>query len=167
MRRRFTTRATVAILCCFALALLVPASAVAGGSCYTFNDSERSFAKKTNAARVNAGKAKLKLDPHLSKVAIKHTREMASKDLLFHTPSTKLGNRVTNWIMLGENVGYGGSVKTVQKAFMNSAGHKANILNGSYKYFGIGVVKSDGVVWVTVIFEAKSDPGTTLKMPSC
>lgn len=167
MRRSLATRTAALVLSVCTVGLLLPAAALAGGSCYTFNDSERAFADKTNAARANAGKPKLVLDPHLSKVAMKHTREMTSKNRLFHTPSDKLGRRVTNWSRLGENVGYGSSVDSLQKAFMGSSGHRANILSGSYKYVGVGTAKRNGVLWVTVIFEGKSNPGTTLKMPTC
>jgi uncharacterized protein YkwD len=34
-------------------------------------------------------------------------------------------------------------------AWMNSSGHRANILNGSYRYLGVGVhVATDGPWWV-------------------
>jgi uncharacterized protein YkwD len=167
LRRSMAPRTAALVLCCLVLTAMVPTGAVAGSSCYKFSDSEQAFAKKTNAARRDAGKPKLTLDPHLSKVATKHTRAMRSKNKLFHTPSDKLARRVTNWTMLGENVGYGGSVSSLQKAFMSSSGHRANILDGSYKYLGVGTAKRNGVLWVTVIFESKSNPGTTLNMPSC
>jgi hypothetical protein len=31
----------------------------------------------------------------------------------------------------------------------------------------VGVKKADGRMWVTVIFEARENPGTRLAMPSC
>jgi uncharacterized protein YkwD len=50
---------------------------------------------------------------------------------------------------------------------MKSDDHRANILKGKYRYFGIGHKKSGGWLWVTVVFESRKDPGTTLSMPSC
>ena len=90
---------------------------------------------------------------------------MAYKYTLFH--STSLGSLVTRWKTLGENVGYAGSVKKVHRAFMNSAGHRANILRSAYRHIGVGVVKKGGRIWATVVFESRRNPGTTLKMPSC
>lgn len=135
--------------------------------CWTYKDSERGFARKMNKARANNGLAKLSLDPELSKAARVHTNEMIRKDELYHTTSSDLRERVTNWIILGENVGVGGSVRSLHKAFMNSPGHRDNILNLTYKHVGVGVRVVDGRMWVTVIFEAITDPGTTLRMPRC
>ena len=48
---------------------------------------------------------------------------------------------------------------------MQSPEHRANILYAPYRYVGIGVkVQSNGRMWVTVNFEEKRDPGTTLRM---
>ena len=40
----------------------------------------------------------------------------------------------------GENIAGNSSNSAAVKAWMNSAGHKANILNGNFNYTGIGVV---------------------------
>lgn len=42
----------------------------------------------------------------------------------------------------GENIAGNSSNSAAVTAWMNSSGHKANILNGNYNYTGIGVVKS-------------------------
>jgi uncharacterized protein YkwD len=140
---------------------------LAGKTCWDYRRSERKFARKMNRARVNNGKNRMRMDPHLSRAARKHTREMVGSDQLFHTPSTKLKRRVTNWSVLGENVGVGGDVDSLHQAFMNSPAHKANILYSSFRHVGIGVRERSGRMWVTVIFEATQNPGTRLWMPSC
>ncbi len=57
------------------------------------------------------------------------------------------------WRRLGENVGYGPDVNTIQNALMNSAGHRANILDTGYQYFGIGIyTDASGRLWVTEEF---------------
>jgi len=59
------------------------------------------------------------------------------------------------WRKLGENVGFGSSVDVVQGAFMNSPGHKANILDPSFNNIGIGVtVDGNGRRWVVQEFAA-------------
>lgn len=144
--------------------------AVAGtgdNQCWDYKPAEKGFARKINEARLNAGALKLKLDPELSKAARKHTREMWTIDELHHTPSDKLRHRVTNWTILGENVGVGGTVSSLHQAFMASQGHKDNILYAAFRHVGIGVANRNGRMWVTVIFEAVGDPGTPLPMPTC
>jgi len=147
------------------LALLIPATTAVSASCWSYSGSDKKFAKKINNSRKGAGRGGLKLDPQLSKVAMKQTKTMISKNLLHHTPN--LGKRVTKWNALGENVGYGGGVDSLHKAFMNSPSHKANILNSKFRYVGVGALKAKGFLWVTVVFQATKDPGTTLWMPKC
>jgi uncharacterized protein YkwD len=153
--------------CAAALAATVysapPASA--GGRCWKPKRSEIAFLRKTNKARGSLGK--LRLDPQLSKVARVHTRAMTRRNLLFHSSSSQLSRRVTNWILLGENVGYGSTVASLHRAFMGSPPHRANIRRGRFRHVGIGVRRRHGRMWVTAIFQARSDPGTTLRMQTC
>jgi len=57
---------------------------------------------------------------------------------------------------LGENILVGPSgmsVGAMEAAWMNSAGHRINILNGSFTVAGIGAaVSADGRIWVAVDF---------------
>jgi uncharacterized protein YkwD len=56
----------------------------------------------------------------------------------------------------GENLGINTSVSAAEKAFMNSSGHRANILNSAYTEVGIGVVHSpDGSIYVVQEFIGK------------
>lgn len=152
------------------LTSILPAEiASAGGDngCYKFLRSERGFARKINAARNDGDLGRLHLDPELSKAAKVHTREMVRKEQLYHTPDDKLSRRVTSWTVLGENVGVGGGVRSLHKAFMNSPAHRANVMYSTFRHVGVGVVRKDDQMWVTIIFEAVTNPGTTLSMPSC
>lgn len=145
----------------------VSALGASDNRCWTYKDSERGFARRINSERVLEGVGKLSLDPELSKSALKHTWEMVRNNELYHTPSDKLRRRVTNWTILGENVGVGGTVSSLHEAFMNSPAHRDNVLYNTFAHVGVGVVKKAGRMWVTVIFEAVADPGTTLSMPTC
>ena len=151
-------RYLTAIFASALLASLIPTGA-ASAACYSPNTAERSFARLINVARSSND---LRLDPELSKVAKVHTREMVRANSLHHSTSTQLRNRITNWSSLGENVGVGSSVTSLHQAFMNSSAHKANIVESSFRHVGVGVIKKDGRMWVTVIFEARSDPGSPL-----
>jgi uncharacterized protein YkwD len=166
---QFRSRIIAAGLIAAVALVFTPASTAlaADSTCYEFGGAERAFARKSNRARARRNVARLKLDPELSRVARRQTRRMIAKNLLHHTPSSFLSRSVTNWVTLGENVGVGGSVSSLQRAFMNSSGHRHNILNSSYRYVGIDARRRNGRLWVTVIFEGRRNPGTRLNMPSC
>lgn len=181
VRMKHSMRLTLT-LCIFAAGIVSAPAAAQGGTlealstvavaapdnaCWNYKPAERGFARKINEARIADDLTKLSLDPELSKVARKHTREMWEQDSLHHTDSAVLRRRVTNWTILGENVGVGGDVQSLHQAFMDSPGHRENILLSTFRHVGIGVAQKDGRMWVTVIFEAVTDPGTTLPMPTC
>jgi uncharacterized protein YkwD len=135
--------------------------------CWDPKPAERGFARSTNELRRQAGRTNLQLDAELSQAARKHTREMTSQNLLHHTSTESLKKRVTFWSLLGENVGVGNTVDSLQNAFMDSPGHRENILYTTFRHVGIGTRSAYGRLWVTVLFEARDDPGTTLRMPRC
>ena len=141
------------------------ASTDSKSSCWKTRSKEKAMAKKINKARSKHGDAKVSLDPELSLVARRNSRRMAKKEVLVHT--SNLGGKVTNWKLLGENIGYGVSVGQLHSMFMNSEVHKDNILTDSFRHVGVGMVKKGEYLWVSVVFESKKNPGTTLNMPSC
>lgn len=167
MKKRFAGILAVAMMATLLTPMTATVANAGSSTCWNYKTSEKKFARKANAARGQVGVGKMRIDPELSKVARKHTKEMIRANDLFHSTSEQLRNRVTNWTLLGENVGVGSSVDSLHTAFMNSPAHAANILNASYKYHGVGVIKANGRMWVTVIFSATEDPGTTLSMPRC
>jgi uncharacterized protein YkwD len=134
-------------------------------SCWDPKTSELAFVRKMNRAR--PGWRGLRLDPQLSRVARTHTRAMARRELLFHSSGLQLRRRVTNWTLLGENVGYGATVSSLHRAFMASPPHRANVQRGEFRNVGVGVRRQQGRLWVTVIFQSRANPGTTMSMPSC
>lgn len=161
-----------ALLC----ALVVPSSAASSqdNQCWEYTKAERRFKKKVNAERVSDGLKKLRLDPELSKAARKHTKEMIQANKknpdrgLFHTTSEQFHKRVTNWTIIGENVGYGGSVSSLHVAFMDSPPHAHNVLTATFTNVGVGARRdNNGRMWVTFIFQGTGNPGTTLRMPTC
>lgn len=67
------------------------------------------------------------------------------------------------WQKAGENIGTGFSVESLHDAFMNSAGHLANIV-GDYNRLGVGVVTDEnGRIWVT--FDFLRGPAITAQEP--
>jgi uncharacterized protein YkwD len=56
------------------------------------------------------------------------------------------------WRSLGENVGYGASAAAVEDAYMNSSGHRANILQSKWKYVGVGWAQAGNRVYTVQVF---------------
>ena len=126
--------------------------------------SEAEFLAKINSSRANAGLAPLASKGSLTSYARTHTAAMMDAGEIYHSSSAQLGAAGgTGWDRMGENVGRGQTPSSLHEAFMNSSGHRANIL-GDYNYVGIGTGTKDGYLYVTVIFMKKgssSAPATT------
>ena len=137
-----------------ALVGLVAASAAADSG------SEQGFLSAINSTRASAGLGSLKMDGGLQSHARKHTADMIAANDLYHSSSGELrGAAGSGWSKLGENVGRGGSVSSLHRAFLDSPSHRANIL-GDYNYVGIGTGTRDGVLYVTVVFMKKGSTST-------
>lgn len=104
-----------------------------------------SILKLVNSERSKAGCSPLKLNAKLTKAAQDHSEDMAAHHNMSHTGSdgSDPGQRITragyNWSAYGENVAYGySSAASVMKGWMDSPGHKRNILDCSFKELGVG-----------------------------
>ncbi|MEJ7582567.1 MAG: CAP domain-containing protein [Acidimicrobiales bacterium] len=56
------------------------------------------------------------------------------------------------WRGLAENVGYGGSIVSVEEAYMSSAPHRANILNTAWEHAAVGVARNGSRVFTVQVF---------------
>ena len=130
------------------LAAFVTGAATAGPAGAT--TVEDTFTAKLNYARASRGIPRLTVRSALVSVARAQAHRMADRNVLYHNPN--LTTDVTNWRWVGENVGYGPDALTVHVAFMQSAPHRANILDRDYTEVGIGAVVVDGRVWVAEVF---------------
>lgn len=99
-----------------------------------------------NAQRALVGVAPVTISPALNAAAQGHSNYQASITLMTHDgPSGNgAGTRITNagfvWRAWGENVAFGQSnCATVITAWMNSPGHRNNMLNPAFTHIGIGV----------------------------
>jgi uncharacterized protein YkwD len=106
----------------------------------------------TNEDRADRDRDELRLNDRLSRYARRHSREMAERGELFHTPDLADKLRGTGWSIGAENVGTGRSLDALEDAFMASRPHRKNILWAGFERTAIGVVESGGSFWVTVIF---------------
>lgn len=101
-----------------------------------------------NAERAKAGCSALTPNATLTKVAQAHSADMAAHQNMSHTGSdgSSPGDRLTSagysWSAYGENVAYGYSTpEQVMAGWMASPGHRANILNCSFKEIGVGLAQ--------------------------
>jgi peptidoglycan hydrolase-like protein with peptidoglycan-binding domain len=112
--------------------------------------AEDGLTARLNGARSDQGLPSLATRSDLVTVARAQAARMADSGTLYHNPN--LTTDVTNWRWVGENVGYGPDALTVHVAFMQSAPHRANILDRDYTEIGIGAVVVNGRVWVAEVF---------------
>ena len=149
--------------------LLVATLAVLGLDTSAVAD-EGGFLSAINNTRASHGLGALTMDSGLRSYARKHTQAMMDADGIFHSSSSALRKAAgSGWTKIGENVGRGNTVSSLHQAFMDSPGHRANILGAEYNYVGIGTGTKDGVLYVTVVFlarEQSTTTTTTTKAPS-
>jgi len=148
--RRLLARVLVALL---GIALFSPAlSAISARAAHADTASEESqFIALTNQLRAAKGLSQLAVSPEVTAVARRWAAQMAAAGTISHNQN--LPNQVTlNWTKLGENVGPGGAVEAIQTAFINSPKHYENLVDPVWNYIGIGVVDSNGRIFVTVNF---------------
>lgn len=121
---------------------------------------EEAIIALTNAERKKAEKElpPLKLNPKLMEAARKHAANMAAQEKLDHTLDEKtFADRAKTEgykaMALGENIAWNAQTpKEAVEVWMNSEGHRENILNSEYTEIGVAVVKSKKgeAYWVQV-----------------
>jgi hypothetical protein len=140
---------TVAVVVAL-LGAMIPAA----GPALADGGTESQFVSLLNQERASRGLPSLQVAGDLTAVARRHSERMASSNNLHHNPN--LGGEVSGWQKVGENVGRGPSAGAIHQGFMNSASHRANILDSDWTQVGVGVVIRDGQVWVTEVFRLPS-----------
>ena len=100
-----------------------------------------------NEQRTKNGLSALKIDSEVQNVARIKAQDMVNNNYFSHTsptygsPFDMLNSFKVSYKTAGENIAGNSSNSAAVTAWMNSSGHKANILNSSFNYTGIGVVK--------------------------
>jgi len=154
--------------------LAAPAATLAWDSGTFSSSSEADLVAMTNRSRASAGLKALKVDSTLRSVARWRSKDMIVRDYFSHTiPGygkvwDKLHDIGYCYKAAGENIGWNNypddiATAVVHKAFMDSAGHRANIL-GNWDVIGIGAYKGPtGKKMWTVLFADKCGSTTTPK----
>ncbi|MCB1040837.1 MAG: CAP domain-containing protein [Microthrixaceae bacterium] len=90
-----------------------------------------------NQTRSQNGRKQLRSDAMLNTKATGWAKKLARECKLSH--SNLRSGAPSDWQRLGENVGYAGSVADVHRAYLNSSGHRKNIMDGGFDRMGSGV----------------------------
>ena len=114
---------------------------------------ENEVIRLVNEQRAQNGLPALKANWELSRVARYKSQDMVDNHYFSHTsptygtPFQMLRSFGLSYRTAGENIAYGQKTpQAVVNAWMNSSGHRANILNASYTQIGVGYV-ADGHYW--------------------
>jgi len=117
------------------------------------SEFERQVVDLTNAERTKAGLAPLEMYSPLMDVAEAKSADMASNNYFSHTsptygsPFDQIKAAGINYRAAGENIAQGQRTpQQVVQAWMQSPGHRQNILNANYTHIGVGFVE-DGYYW--------------------
>jgi uncharacterized protein YkwD len=108
----------------------------------------------TNSDRVYHERATLSFAERLAAYAKSHSEAMADKGYIYHSTGDQLRGALDGykWELGGENVGVGGSLESLEDAFMASDPHRKNILRRVYDHAAVGIARADDRIWITVIF---------------
>ena len=122
--------------------------------------------RRINAERAKAGLGRLAPDARLDAIARAHSADMLAKGYFSHTDkngcdsSCRVDNAGYAWSYVGENIytmrGYElSAAQTAQKMvtdWMNSPGHRANILKPEFTNHGVGIAVSGSTIYATSEF---------------
>lgn len=119
----------------------------------TVSSYEKEVVRLVNLERTSRGLKALEQDWQLSRVARYKSEDMKNNSYFSHTsptygsPFNMMKNFGISYRTAGENIARGQKTPAaVVNAWMNSSGHRANILNSSFTHIGVGYVAS-GNYW--------------------
>ena len=124
------------------------------------DEFKKEVVKLVNAEREKVGVSTLKINKLLENTAQQHSEDMLENDFFDHTnlngesPFDRMSKNGINYMSAAENIAYGQSTpEEVMRSWMNSDGHRTNILNASYTEIGVGIAISDsGTIYWTQNF---------------
>ena len=117
---------------------------------------EKELLDLINEKRTAYGLSKLSFDTALQKTARAKAEDLVANNYFSHnsptygTPFEMMKNFGVTYKTAGENIAGNSTLEGAVNAWMNSQGHRENILNNAYNLTGIGVVKSNTYGYVMV-----------------
>lgn len=115
----------------------------------------RQLMELANQARAQAGAGPLQWDDALAAAARAHCLRMASEGPIAHRYggeddlSTRAGKAGARFDLIEENVAIGPSAAEIHEEWMQSPGHRTNLLNRDVNRVGVAVVAARGVLYAT------------------
>lgn len=109
---------------------------------------EEELLKLINEQRAAYGLAALKMDKELQRVAKIKAKDLVDNNYFSHnsptygSPFEMMKSFGITYKAAGENIAGNSTLKGAVTAWMNSQGHRENILSNAYNYTGIGIVES-------------------------
>ncbi len=126
-----------------------------------YRTMEQEIVKLVNQERAKQGIAPLTENWETSRVARTKSQDMINNNYFSHnspvygTPFNMLNKYGIKYSQAAENIAYGKkTAQEVVNSWMNSSGHRANILNPNYNQIGVGVAKkgTNGPLYFTQMF---------------
>jgi uncharacterized protein YkwD len=187
-RRALALAAVIAAVAVAAPAVVPGSPAVAGavvGDCTPGNDwgtlrpdLATQVVQLVNQHRASRGLAQLTVTPPLANAAVWKSRHMARYQYMQHADpappvARSVGDRLlacgypTTTAGWGENIAYGyWTANAVMQGWLNSAGHRANIENASFRAIGVAAAaSSSGAIYWTQEFGTSTSGGSAPPPP--
>ncbi len=123
------------------------------------SQTEQEVLDLTNEERTDRGLGQLSWDEKLAAAAQAHAEDMADRNYFDHysPEGENVADRIIDqgytYLTAGENIAYGQtSASQVMDGWMNSEGHRANILNEYFTELGVGIASNSSgrIYWVQV-----------------
>lgn len=137
-----------------------PATATTSSPTSAFSDFQARVIALVNTERTSRGLNALSGNTSLSDVATRKSQDMADLGYFDHTsptygsPFDMMKQFGIHYTTAGENIAMGQTTpEQVMNGWMNSEGHRANILNAAFTQIGVGIAKNaDGRLYWTQMF---------------
>jgi uncharacterized protein YkwD len=114
---------------------------VAGASCESTPVDRSEVIASVNQSRSEQGLKPLRENVELDQKADAWAQHL--RDVCDLSHSTLSDGAPSTWLKLGENVGYGGTIAVIHEAYLNSPGHRANIMDPTFTQVGAAAVWGD------------------------
>jgi uncharacterized protein YkwD len=115
-----------------------------GGGKILLNANEIRVFRLHNQVRQQRNIRPLCVHPRLQRAARAHSKNMLRSNNFTHgNTGARLRNFGYNWRTYGENIGYNSNPAAMHRAWMNSPGHRSNILSRNFHEVGVGAVNGN------------------------
>ncbi len=137
----------------------VPSIAQAAQTAQSDLTVDQELLRLVNGERQRVNAPPLVLNDKLTAAAQRHAQDMATSRRMSHTGSdgstmrSRIDTTQYTWSTIGENVAMGQpTAAAVMTAWMNSPGHRQNILNPAFTEMGVGYATNAGRAYWTQVF---------------